>query len=121
MNSQLWQSLSSEEPLIPSAFVHVRDVAQAHIAALQNFKSLQTGTEYILSTQPFAWDNVAKVVKSEYPQIDVKLKKGPWPQDDWHVDTTPADRDLRIKWRSGEDMVIDVLNQQVSLKRKANL
>lgn len=121
MNAQLWQSLCSEEPLIPSAFVHVRDVAQAHIAALQNYKSLQTGTEYILSEKPFAWDKVSEVVRSEYPQLDVKLKRGPWPQDDWHVDTTPADRDLHISWRSGEDMVRDVLNQQLQLRQKANL
>ncbi|KAF2164201.1 hypothetical protein M409DRAFT_25544 [Zasmidium cellare ATCC 36951] len=121
MNAQLWNSLPSEEPLIPSAFVHVRDVAQAHVAALRNRDSLNTGTEYILSTQPFGWDRVADVVKAEFPQIDVRLRKGPFSQDDWHVDTTLADRDLQIKWRSGEDMVRNVLNQQLALKQKASL
>lgn len=121
MNAQLWNSLPSEEPLIPSAFVHVRDVAQAHVTALESRGSLKTGTEYILSTQPFGWDKVADVVRTEFPQIDVKLRKGPFGQDDWHVDTTPADRDLHMRWRSGEDMVRDVLNQQLSLKQKASL
>lgn len=121
MNAQLWHSLHSEEPLIPSAFVHVRDVAQAHVAALRNRDLLTTGTEYILSTQPFGWDRVAEVVRAECPQLTVKLRKGPFSQDDWHVDTKPADRDLQIEWRSGEDMVRDVLNQQLALKQKASL
>lgn len=62
MNAQLWTSLPSEELLIPSAFVHVRDVAQAHVAALRNRDLLKTGTGYILSTQPLGWDRVADVV-----------------------------------------------------------
>ncbi|KAK4498751.1 hypothetical protein PRZ48_009261 [Zasmidium cellare] len=98
MNAQLWQSLQSEEPLVPSAFVHVRDVAQAHVAALRNQDQLQTRTEYTLSAQPFGWDRVTRVVKVE-----------------------PADQDLQIKWCSGEDMVRDVLNQQLALKQKASL
>lgn len=121
MNARLWQSLSQPEPLIPSAFVHVRDCAEAHVKALQKREDLETGTEYILSEKVFGWDNVVAVVRKQFPQVEVLLKPGKKPQDEWIVDSSPAENDFDMTWRTGDEMVKDLMNQQLTLKAKANL
>lgn len=121
MNAMFWQSLSSPQPMIPSAFVHVRDVAEAHLKALENYQALKNGTEYILAAPVLGWDNATELVRDTYPQIEVSLGAGPFPQDDWEVDTTPAEKDLGMKWRSETATIGDLVDQQLALKKQSNL
>jgi nucleoside-diphosphate-sugar epimerase len=121
MNALFWASLTSPQPLIPSAFVHVKDVAEAHIKALANHQFLANGTEYILSAPVLGWDNARMIVRDRYPQIAVTLGQGPFPQDDWHVDTSVAEQDLGMQWRLGERILSDTIEQQLALKKQSNL
>ncbi|MCO6740717.1 hypothetical protein KQH31_31540, partial [Streptomyces sp. CHA15] len=60
-------------------------------------------------------------VRDRYPQVPVSLEKGPFPVDDWRIDTSPAENDLGIKWRSGQSVVSDLIEQQLALKEQSNL
>lgn len=121
MNAQFWQSLSTPQPQIPSCFVHVRDVAEAHIKALEKYQYLENSTEYLMSAPVLGWDNAAKIVRDRYPQVNVELEKGPFPLDDWQIDTSPAERDLGIRWRSGQTIISDLVEQQLALRDQPNL
>lgn len=118
MNALFWESLSACQPLIPSAFVHVRDVADAHIKALERYQSLSSGTEYILSAPTLGWNNVTRIVRDRYPRIGAALDQGPYLQDDWQIDTSSAEKDLDMQWRSGQAMICDLIDQQLAMKEQ---
>lgn len=110
MNAMFWHSLATPKPMIPSAFVHVRDVAEAHLKALDNYQSIENRTEYILSAPVVGWDNASKLVRDRYPQVDVLLEQGPFPLENWQIDTSPAEKDLGMKWRSAQATLGDLIN-----------
>ncbi|KAH8820277.1 hypothetical protein F5884DRAFT_659299 [Xylogone sp. PMI_703] len=110
MNAAIWTSLHSEKPSIPSALVDVRDVAEAHLKVLEN--PIESGTEFVLSAPPLKWEEVVEVVKANYPAIDVKLK--PPYAEPWKVDTSTAEKLLGMRWRSREEMIGGLLDQQIA-------
>ena len=112
MNALLWMSLFSEKPLIPPIWVSVKDVAEAHIKALD--PSFESGTEFLLSAPPFKWDEIVDFVNQQYPRLGCQLQ--PPFQVAWHADTSLADKELGIHWKSKESMVVEVVNQQLALK-----
>jgi nucleoside-diphosphate-sugar epimerase len=112
VNAYFWNNLHSEQPTIPCAFIDVRDVAIAFIQALD--KDVPTGTEYILSSKAFNWQDVVDFVKSRYPAVEVKLTP---PFNIWlNVDNEPAERDLDMRWRSMETLAGSVVDQQLALR-----
>jgi len=116
MNALLWASIFSEKPRLANAWVHVRDVADAHINALGT--EIETGKEFILSRPVVSWEEVGKFVQSHYPTLGCKLD--PPFEGGWTVDTTAADTILGIQWRSVETIVQDVVNQQLELKASSS-
>ncbi|KAH8655772.1 hypothetical protein BX600DRAFT_515465 [Xylariales sp. PMI_506] len=124
MNALFWVSLQSDQPKIPPTCVDVRDVAKAFVRALERDLSAgssssssnnsSTGPEYILSGQVFTWDDVVKFVKRDYPNIDVKLNP-PFHQR-MVADTSRAEKDLGLEWRSMEDLIGSVVDQQLKLQ-----
>ncbi|KAJ6031881.1 dihydroflavonal-4-reductase [Penicillium herquei] len=116
MNAIFWMSLFSEKPRLPNAWVHVRDVADAHVKALKN--DIETGREFILSRPVISWDTVVSYVGKKYPALGCKLQ-GPF-QGGWTVDTTAADQTLALKWRSESTIIDDVIKQQLGFRAKAS-
>ncbi|KAE8354580.1 hypothetical protein BDV28DRAFT_146949 [Aspergillus coremiiformis] len=116
INGFFWESLESRKPNIPTAWVHVRDVADAHVKALET--EIESGTEFLLATPVVSWEYVGNYVKSKYPTVHWKLEP---PFGSWTVDVSTADRILRLKWRSQEQIVDDVINQQLALRAKASI
>lgn len=112
LNNWLWQSIPEETPRFASVWVHVRDVADAHVLALQ--KDAPTGTEFILSSPSITWDRAAEFIKEKYPVLDTKLK-GPFNYN-WTADLDAAENILGIRWRSQEDILEDVLDQQLAFR-----
>jgi nucleoside-diphosphate-sugar epimerase len=115
VNRTFWMSLNSKKPLLGTAWVHVRDIADAHVKLLQT--DLQTGTEIILCGPVVAWEDVVSFVRSNYPDLPVNLEL-PVPGK-WTVNEDIAEKSLGIQWRSMETIVQDVLNQQLALQSKA--
>ncbi|KAB8233364.1 uncharacterized protein BDW43DRAFT_311088 [Aspergillus alliaceus] len=117
MNALFWNSIESEKPKIANVWVHVRDVAHAHAKALET--NIENGTEFLLSRPAVSWEHVVSFIKANYPALDCKLE--PPFERSWTVDTTVADQILGLKWRSEEDMIEDVINQQLALGAKASI
>lgn len=118
-NAMLWTSLTSPKPMIPMAAVDVRDVAAAHIRALE----VQVGDgeveEFLLSAtekEGWTWDQVADFVRRTYEFVDVKVE-GPFEQPP-SVDTSKAQHVLGLEWRSMEDTIGSFLDNQVKLSGK---
>ncbi|KAF2177141.1 hypothetical protein K469DRAFT_733055 [Zopfia rhizophila CBS 207.26] len=61
INTLFWMSVFSEKSKIPDVWVHVRDVADAHLNAFDVI--VQTGTEFILPS-----------IKINYPSLGCKLE-----------------------------------------------
>ncbi|PQE07497.1 hypothetical protein CJF30_00007249 [Rutstroemia sp. NJR-2017a BBW] len=114
MNALFWSSLFSEKPILKNAWVHVRDVAMAHIKALS--VPIETGTEFLLSAPPVSWEKAADFIRKTYPELECKIQ--PPINGGWEVDTSSADRVIGITWRSMETMVRDVINQQLVFRKR---
>ena len=116
-NAMLWDCLHSSKPFIPMSAVDVRDVASAHLKAL----NVQTGAkgeveEFLLSAGPkegWTWGGVAEFVRSKSAAFDVKLE-GPF-EEPPKLDTQRAERILGMSWRSMEDTMDEFLGQQIKL------
>lgn len=114
INRLLFNSLFSEKPLMAAgAWVHVRDIADAHVKALET--SAKSGTEFLLSGPVISWDDTIKFVKAKYPTLGVKLEP-PFAKG-WDIDVSTADRILQLKWRSAETTVQDLIDQQLSYRK----
>ncbi|KAJ8116997.1 hypothetical protein OPT61_g1707 [Boeremia exigua] len=109
-NSMLWGSLHSPQPFIPIAAVDVRDVAAAHIKALDvQISAKGEVEEFLLSAGPkegWTWGGVKDFVVEKYPAIDVKLQ-GPFGELP-SMETDKAENALGVKWRSMEDTMASV-------------
>lgn len=112
INGLFWQSLFSTEPLIPAAWVHVRDVADAHVSAAR--AETTSGQEFLLSQQTLSWDGAVDLIREKYPGLGCTLQ--PPFEGKWTTDVTTAESVLKLKFRSLETIVTDVVNQQLRLK-----
>ncbi|PYH47081.1 dihydroflavonal-4-reductase [Aspergillus saccharolyticus JOP 1030-1] len=118
MNALFWQSVLSETPGMANAWVDVRDVAEAHVRALQR-EDLVSGTEFLLSgPTPGSWKRVAEVIQSRFPEVGCRLQ-GPLEEEaGWRVDTRMAERVLGMRWRGQDEIVEAVVRQQLRLRGK---
>ncbi|KAJ5162012.1 NAD(P)-binding protein [Penicillium capsulatum] len=109
VNAMFWLSLTLEKPILANVWIHVRDVADAHVEVLK--KDIENGQEFLLSAPPVSWEEVASYVNTKYPDLGCKLV-GPVERR-WIVDTTAADTILGIPWRSHHSMIDEVVQQQL--------
>ncbi|KAK7530890.1 uncharacterized protein J3D65DRAFT_671812 [Phyllosticta citribraziliensis] len=108
-NAGLWKSLTSENQSLPgAAWVHVRDVAEAHIKALR--PDIASGEKFLANAGALDWDEVKEFVKERYPSVQVGTSSGPaiFP-----VDGSKAERVLGMKWRHWKEAVSEVVEQQL--------
>lgn len=116
-NAMVWQSLFSKKPTAPAAWVHVQDVADAHIKAIET--SIESGKEFLLSGSKPAlpWEETMTFVNSQYPDLGWKLQ--PPFEGGWKVDVGTANQTFHLEWQSKEIMVQEIIDQQLAF-RKAN-
>jgi len=111
INGLFWKSLFSKKPMVPQGgWVHVLDIADAHVKSLE--ASTESGTEFLLSGPNLSWDDAVKFIKNIYPRLGCKLE--PPFEKGWVVDVTKANQVLKLKWRSQETVIQDVINQQLA-------
>jgi len=113
-NGMLFGSLYAKEPMFaPYRGVHVLDVAEAHIRALD----LEDApvSSFLLSGKDRPWEEVLRHARKEFPDADFQTE--PKTGDRWFVDTTRAEAQLSFKtWREMEVQVKDVVSQQLELR-----
>lgn len=114
-NSGLWDLIMKADPTRTDpnrilAGVHIQDVAEAHIKALD--PKIVDGSKYLLAGPKTTGPEIARIVHRLYPDsgalISEDLQGASFP-----VDTTKAETELGIQWRSFESMVRDVMDQQL--------
>lgn len=92
------------------------DVAEATLATV-TAKMERSGEEFIISGPKISWDDVVSYIKTAYPTWPVSFQ--PPVDKPFDVDTSKAERGLGMKWRSMEEIVSGILNQQLELRSKA--
>lgn len=107
-------SLGMDKPMFPSTIVDVRDVAEATLATL-DAKIERNGEELIISGEKVTWGDVVSFIKEKYPQVPLKLNP-PFDQP-FEANSSKARRLLDLKWRSMEDIVGSVLDQQLGFEK----
>ncbi|KAF3391746.1 hypothetical protein F1880_007446 [Penicillium rolfsii] len=110
-NGILWGSLMGGVPLGGISGVHVQDVAEAHVKALD--PKIKDVSKYLLSAPQTTWKEVAKVALKAYPHIGMKITEEVEGMPSLPTDTTKAEVELGMKWRSWDEMVRDVVDQQL--------
>ncbi|KAM5469232.1 putative secondary metabolism biosynthetic enzyme [Microsporum audouinii] len=116
MNAVLWSALNN----VPQAgfvtcCVHVQDVADACLRALDAALP-KPYMEFLLAGREFTWSGAVEVVKSRrYPILEAPPEAGPfggWTGVD--ADVSAAEEILGLRWRSQEQIVGDLIEQQLS-------
>lgn len=116
--AMLWGSLKSPNQLIPMLnHVHVTDVAQAHVKALNpNITGYQ---KFILSAEPGFpdWNEVLQFVKQRYPNEQWGNAPSPGKR---NIDVKKAEQVLGTVWIDWKQQVIDTVEPQLELIRRAS-
>lgn len=109
-NGIIWGSVMGGVPLGGITGVHVQDVAEAHIKALD--PKIKNGTKYLLSGSQTTWKEVARIAHELYPNVGVKLTEHAEGVS-MPTDTTKAEVELGMQWRPWKEMVRSVMDQQL--------
>jgi nucleoside-diphosphate-sugar epimerase len=117
-NSALWKAIMTGTFGHSVAGVHIQDVAEAHIKALN--PNIPDGSKYLLAGKPITWKEVAQIVHRDYPNVGTKIsidaegRTSPY-------DNTKAEQELGMKWRSWEQMIHEVMDQQLGLLKEPTI
>ncbi|GKZ24856.1 hypothetical protein AbraIFM66951_001701 [Aspergillus brasiliensis] len=110
-NGILWGGVMGGVPLGGITGVHIQDVAEAHVKALD--PKIKDGSKYLLSAPATTWKDVAQIVLKAYPNIGAKITPEVESTPSIPTNTTKAEVELGMQWRSWEDMVRSVVDQQL--------
>lgn len=110
-NGILWGSVMGGVPLGGITGVHIQDVAEAHIKALN--PAIKDGSKYLLSAAQTTWKNVAQIALKAYPNVGAKITEDVEGTRSSPTDTIKAETELGIQWRSWEEIVRSVMDQQL--------
>ncbi|GIC92803.1 uncharacterized protein Aud_009276 [Aspergillus udagawae] len=117
-NSVLWKPIMTGNFGRSVAGVHIQDVAEAHIKVLN--PDIPDGSKYLLAGKPITWKEVAQIVHRDYPNVGTKISMdaegGTVP-----YDNTKAEQELGMKWRSWEQMIHEVMDQQLGLVKEPTI
>jgi len=114
-NYMLMGSLGSKSPFFAPGIVHVHDVASAMLATID--AKLETNAEeFIITGDETTWDDIVAFVKSTYPQVTVNLV--PPFERSFKTDTGKAERLLGARWKSMQEIVGSVLDQQLKFRNE---
>ncbi|KAJ5813210.1 hypothetical protein N7447_010233 [Penicillium robsamsonii] len=109
-NGILWGSVMGGVPLTAITGVHVQDVAEAHIKALD--PKIKDGSKYLISGPQTTWKDIARIVHKAYPNVGAKITEQAEGAS-LPTDTTKAESELGMHWRSWEEVVRSVMDQQL--------
>ncbi|KAM3077117.1 hypothetical protein ACMFMG_003414 [Clarireedia jacksonii] len=111
------QGQKFQEPRLAGA-ADVKDVARVHVLALDKEKA---GTQDFGVTAPMVYDDAFEVVRKYFPkEVEEGIfKQGGQPSLRIHWNSEKTENVLGIKFRTFEDMVLDVTRQYLEFSGKA--
>ncbi|KAJ5471340.1 hypothetical protein N7530_008697 [Penicillium desertorum] len=110
-NGILWGSVMGGVPLGGIREVHIQYVAEAHVKALD--PKIKDGSKYLLSAPQTTWKNGARIALKAYPNVGAKITEEVEEMPSMLTDTTKAEVELGIQWRSWDEIVRSVMDQQL--------
>ncbi|KAL5335215.1 3-beta hydroxysteroid dehydrogenase/isomerase family protein [Aspergillus crustosus] len=113
-NGLFYGSIVGGKPLTTITAVHISNVAEAHVRALD--EGIKDGSKYLVSGKPATWGEAGAIVQEVYAVKGFKIQADA-AGTSWPVDTSLAERDLGLKWRSLEEIVTGVVDQQLGVAK----
>jgi nucleoside-diphosphate-sugar epimerase len=117
INKLLWMIIQDGGPYASSVFVDVKDCAAAHIKAIDC--SAPSGTEFNHSNPEFSWNEMAKLAKEEYPQLNSKLEPN-WEGPSAGAETVNVEKYLGLTWRPWKQTMREMIDQQLSFRNQGS-
>ncbi|KAE8131092.1 hypothetical protein BDV38DRAFT_290667 [Aspergillus pseudotamarii] len=116
-NGLLWYAIMAGIPhhsysQVPG--VHIDDVVEAHIKALD--PAIPDGSRYLLSGKCGNWKEVANLIQREYSGLGAKITVD-IEEEFLSTDSGKAEAELGMQWRSWDQMVRDVVDQQLEFMK----
>ncbi|PGH12455.1 hypothetical protein AJ79_04291 [Helicocarpus griseus UAMH5409] len=116
-NAMLWSIAQGIDPLPVgrvSAWIDVRDLAEAHVEAL--LRTEAGGKRYVpASPEPFSYQFAADIMKEEFEWARGKVAKGDEegrrPEAAYKLDGETVPRELGVGYRGFREAVVDVIGQ----------
>lgn len=105
-----------------AGFIDVRDVARAHLFALENEKAV--GKRLLMSNGHFSFQQIADIINARYPGKAPKGTPGTGPTDILtlaKVDNTATRKLLDFEFISLEKSVLDTVGQYLQQKKSSNI
>eukprot|EP01112_Ceratiomyxa_fruticulosa_P021545 TRINITY_DN7616_c0_g1_i2.p1 TRINITY_DN7616_c0_g1~~TRINITY_DN7616_c0_g1_i2.p1 ORF type:complete len:140 (-),score=29.41 TRINITY_DN7616_c0_g1_i2:40-459(-) len=117
----LWDIVTAPSDVVPNtdvpAFVDVRDVAEAHVKAVENDKA---HGRYLLSSSSYTWQEVIDIVRKNFPEHKIApLGKPGQYHPTFKLDHTKAQTELGIHFTPLEKTVTDTFTQLFALQSKS--
>ncbi|KAJ5339907.1 hypothetical protein N7452_006635 [Penicillium brevicompactum] len=109
-NANLWGLIMKNNPSSLTG-VHIRDVAEAHVKTLD--PKIVDGSKYLLVGPKSSGAEIASIVQKYYPDSGALVNENSVGSV-WPTDTTKAEAELGIQWRSYEEMVREIMDQQLA-------
>lgn len=126
-NNNVWTLVTSgKDGTIPTTRVpweiDVRDVAFAHVAALEN--QTETNERYLIAAESYSYQQIADIVR-ESTRIPASIKEttpigtpGQWITDHFQLDSTKAQTQLGVKYIPLKQTIEDLILQLVELQQQ---
>ncbi|KAJ5718982.1 NAD-dependent epimerase/dehydratase [Penicillium malachiteum] len=116
-NGGFWEAIMEGTQNSSLNCVHIDDVVEAHLMALDG--KVSDGSKYLLAPSKATWNEVAEIVHRDYPSSGAKITgdmKAEACVPFMHIDCSKSEIDLGLRWRSMEQMVHDVMDQQLGMR-----
>ncbi|KAJ5718874.1 NAD-dependent epimerase/dehydratase [Penicillium malachiteum] len=116
-NGGFWEAIMESTQNASLNCVHIDDVVDAHLMALDG--KVLDGSKYLLAPNKATWKEVADIVHRDYPSSGSKITgdmKGEACVPFVQIDCSKSEVDLGLRWRSMEQMVHDVMDQQLGMR-----
>jgi nucleoside-diphosphate-sugar epimerase len=98
--------------------IHVKDVADAMLRCLA--PDVKDNSRFVISGAEPSWEETIAILQKHYPNAGWRLKADSPPLGRWPLDATKAEKELGMKWRSYEEMVREVMDQQLGIMSRGS-
>jgi len=118
-NEHLFKVITDRDGKVPEtawpAFVDVRDLADAHVLALQ--KDDAGGHRFVIAGGSYTWQQVVDILRDKFPNKQIPVgTPNAVPPSTYRFDSAKAEKYLGLKWTALDQTVTDTTRQLFQLQ-----